>query len=277
MAELGADARLLAGGQSLIPLMKLRLASPAHLVDLNFIPGLSTLAEDGDQLQIGPLVRHADIESSPVARRIPVLVDCAAGIADVQVRNMGTLAGSLAEADPSGDWAPVLLTLDTRVTAVKDSSERSIDLADLVVDAYTTSLAPDEVISEVQIRQPGPGSGGAYLAYKRCAQVYATASSAVALTMREGICTGAAVALGSVGLHPRRIASAEAELEGRAVDAAAIRRAAEAAREACDPQADMRGSVDFKRNLVAHLVEEATLLALRRSRGEKVEVEHIYG
>src|SRR5215475_432580 len=138
LAQLGDDAKLLAGGQSLIPLMKLRFANPTHLVDLNFIPDTSYIREEKGSLNFGALTRHAEIESSEVGAKIPIIHDCAAGIADVQVRNRGTIGGSLAEADPSGDWATVLLTLDTQVRCQGRKTKRALPLAEFIKDAYTT-------------------------------------------------------------------------------------------------------------------------------------------
>src|ERR1700732_4473110 len=149
LSELGEEAKLLAGGQSLIPLMKLRYANPSHLVDLNFIAGTSYIKDENGALRFGALTRHAEIEASPVASRIPVIHDCAAGIADVQVRNRGTIGGSLAEADPSGDWATVLLTQDTELRCFGPKGERTVPLRDFITDAYTTNLDHDELIREV--------------------------------------------------------------------------------------------------------------------------------
>src|ERR1700685_4032024 len=140
LSQLGDDAKLLAGGQSLIPLMKLRFANPSHLVDLNFISGPSYIEEKNGALRFGALTRHAEIEASPTAAKIPILHDCAAGIADVQVRNRGTIGGSLAEADPSGDWATVLVTLQTEVRCLSRKGECTVPLADFIKDAYTTVL-----------------------------------------------------------------------------------------------------------------------------------------
>ena len=145
LSELGEEAKLLAGGQSLVPLMKLRLASPAHLVDLNFVPDFAYIRPGKSGIRIGALTRHADIEASPVAQQVPILYDCASGIADVQIRNRGTLGGSLAEADPSGDWGAVLLTLNAAVRTVGPQGERSMPLSDFLVDAFTTALGPAEL------------------------------------------------------------------------------------------------------------------------------------
>jgi aerobic carbon-monoxide dehydrogenase medium subunit len=276
LAQLGESAKLLAGGQSLIPLMKLRFANPAHLIDLNFIAGTSYIREEGGAIRFGALTRHAEIEKSSLAGKIPILHDCAAGIADVQVRNRGTIGGSLAEADPSGDWATVLMTLSSEVRCLGPGGERSLSVSDFVKDAYTTALAHEELVSGVSVRIPAPKSGGAYLAMKRAAPVYPTASAAVQLTMDGDACTNAAIALGCVGLVPIRVKEAEAALRGKTLDAKAIAGAVEAARAAADPQPDMRGSAEYKRELVGALVGQAMAIALRRARGEHPEVSHIY-
>jgi len=257
-------------------LMKLRFANPAHLVDLNFMSGTSYIKRDNGTLRFGALTRHAEIEASAVVAKIPILHDCAAGIADVQVRNRGTIGGSLAEADPSGDWATVLFTLSTEVRCLGANGERTVSLTDFIKDAYTTALAHDELVSEVAVKTPAEGSGGAYLAFKRSAPVYPTASAAVQLTMEDDVCKDVAIALGCVGLTPIRAQEAERALRGKALTAKTIADAADAARAAADPQSDMRGSADYKRALVGALVKRAIEIALRRARGEQVEVSHIY-
>jgi len=276
LGQLGAGAKLLAGGQSLIPLLKLRFANPAHLVDLNFITDTSFIKEERGALHFGAMTRHAEIEHSDLARRIPVLHDCAAGIADVQVRNRGTIGGSLAEADPSGDWANALITLDTIVHCLGPNGARKVALKDFILDAYTTVLAHDELVTEVEVKIPPKGSGGAYIAFKRAAPVYPTASTAVQLTMEGEICKDAAIALGCVGLTAIRAGEAEAALRGNSLTDTTIAAAAEAARAAADPHPDMRGSADYKRELVAALVKRAIHIALRRARGEQVEGTHLY-
>ena len=276
LAEFGDDAKLLAGGQSLIPLMKLRFANPNHLVDLNFISGTSYVREENGTLRFGALTRHAEIEASPAAAKVPIIHDCAAGIADVQVRNRGTIGGSLAEADPSGDWATVLITLQTEVRCQNATRDRSLQLADFIKDAYTTALAHDELVHEVAVKIPPAGAGGAYLAFKRSAPVYPTASAAVQLAMEGEVCRDAAIALGCVGLTAIKARDAEAALRGQPVTEKTVAEAAEAARAVADPQSDMRGSADYKRTLVGALVKRAIDIAVRRARGEQVEVSHIY-
>jgi len=276
LSQLGDDAKLLAGGQSLIPLMKLRFANPTHLVDLNFIAGMSYVKENDGALRFGPLTRHAEIENSAIVAKVPIVHDCAAGIADVQVRNRGTIGGSLAEADPSGDWAVVLSTLFTQVRCLGKNGERTVELKDFIQDAYTTALAHDELVNEVVVRIPAKGSGGAYLAFKRAAPVYPTASAAVQLTMEGNVCKEAAIALGCVGLTAIKAKDAEAVLRGQPTTEKTLAAATEAARAAADPQSDMRGSADYKRTLVGALVRRAIDIAVRRARGEQVEVSHIY-
>jgi carbon-monoxide dehydrogenase medium subunit len=276
LAQLGDDSKLLAGGQSLIPLMKLRFANPAHLVDLNFISGLSYINEDGGTLRFGPMTRHAEIETSAIAAKIPIIRDCAAGIADVQIRNRGTIGGSLAEADPSGDWGNVLLTLDAQVGVTSAGSTRTIPLPNFIKDAYTTALTHDEVVSEVVVKLPPKGSGGAYLAFKRTAPVYPSASVAVQLVMEGDTCKDAAIVLGCVGLTSIKAKEAEAALRGKPITGKTLIAAADAARGEADPQTDMRGSADYKRVLIAALTKRAIEAAARRARGEQVEVSHTY-
>ncbi len=276
LAHLGDEAKLLAGGQSLIPLMKLRFANPAHLIDLNFVSGTSYIREEDGTVCFGAMTRHAEIEHSEIATRIGVLHDCAAGIADVQVRNRGTIGGSVAEADPSGDWAAALLALDTELLCISSKSERTVPLASFITDAYTTVLKHDELIREIRVKLPPKNSGGCYLAFKRCAPVYASAAVAVQLTMEDGVCRDAAIMLAAVGLTPIKAQQAETALRGKRISDQSIGAAAEAARAAADPQPDMRGSTEYKRALVAGLTRRAIHVAVRRARDERVEVSHIY-
>src|SRR5271167_3355865 len=263
--QLGEGAKFLAGGQSLIPLLKLRFANPEHLVDLNFIPGTSFIKEHSGTLRFGSMTRHAEIERSALVRNIPVLHDCAAGIADVQVRNQGTIGGSLAEADPSGDWANALITLDTTVHCLGADGARTIPVSDFITDAYTTVLAHDELVTEVEVKIPPKYSGGAYLAFKRTAPVYPSASVAVQLILAGDVCQDAAIALGCVGLTAIRATEAETALRGQILNDKTVASVAEAARAAADPQSDMRGSAEYKRQLVVALLKRAIQLAARRA------------
>jgi aerobic carbon-monoxide dehydrogenase medium subunit len=276
LSQLGDDAKLLAGGQSLIPLMKLRLSAPQHLVDLNFIPGTSYIRSNG-ALRFGAMTRHAEIADSDDAARIPILHDCAAGIADQQVRNLGTIGGSIAEADPTGDWAPVLLALGARVHTLGPGGERSLDIGEFIPDAYTTALQPSELITEIAVRLQPERSGGAYIALKRCASVYASASVAVQLTMQDDdTCKDARVYLGVLGLTATRVDAAEEALRGQQITALCIERVRDAVMDIAQPQSDMRGSAEYKRQAAGALAKLAIGAAVKRARGEHVEVTHLY-
>src|SRR5260370_26261719 len=183
----------------------------------NFRPKVSYIGEDGDPRAFGPLTRHAAIQDSSAVARIPILHDCAAGIADVQVRNRGTIGGSLAEADPSGDWPTVLMTLETEVRCLGTTGERSLPLADFIKDAYTTALASAELVSEISVKAPPKGSGGAYLAFKRSGPVYPTASVAAQLTIEHEVCKQVPIPLAFVGLTPIRPREAESGLRGKSL------------------------------------------------------------
>lgn len=277
LQELGEESRVIAGGQSLIPLMKMRMARPTALIDINFIPGLNQIEASKDELQLGALARHAEVESSTAASAVPIVHDCAAGIADVQVRNQGTIGGSLAEADPSGDWGTALLALETTVICAGPKGQRTVALEEFIKDAYTTVLAHDELVTEVCVKMPPKGSGGAHLAFKRTAPVYPTVSTAVQLTLDgKDTCKDVRIVLGCVGLTAIRAKEAEAVLRGNALNEKTVQNAAEAARASTEPQSDMRGSADYKRAMVSTLVKRAIGIAARRATGETVEAGHEY-
>jgi carbon-monoxide dehydrogenase medium subunit len=276
LSELGEDAKFLAGGQSLIPLMKLRLSAPRHLVDLNFIPETSYVRSNG-AARFGAMTRHADIAASAEAARIPILRDCAAGIADPQVRHMGTIGGSIAEADPTGDWAPVLLALSATVKTLGLAGERSLDIAEFILDAYTTALQPAELVTEIAIPLPAERSGGAYIALKRCAPVYASASVAVQLTLHDNhTCQDARVYLGVLGLTATRVTAAEELLRVTPITADSMEKVREAVMDMAEPTSDMRGSAEYKRHAAGALAKLAVETAVKRARGEHVEVTHLY-
>jgi carbon-monoxide dehydrogenase medium subunit len=276
LSELGDEAKFLAGGQSLIPLMKLRLSTPAHLVDLNFVPDTSYIRSNG-ALRFGALTRHSEIASSVDAARVAILHDCAAGIADPQVRHMGTIGGSIAEADPTGDWAPVLLATGATVKTLGPNGEHNIDIGEFILDAYTTALEPGELITEIEVPMSGDRSGGAYIALKRCAPVYASASVAVQLTMNDDqTCREARVYLGVLGLTATRAESAEEILRNQAITPERIAKVGEAVMDIAQPTSDMRGSADYKRHAAGALATMAVEAALKRARGEHVEVAHLY-
>jgi aerobic carbon-monoxide dehydrogenase medium subunit len=259
----GDEAKVLAGGQSLIPLMKLRFASPRALVDINRVPGLDGLAEEGGELRIGALVRHKDCERAALlGGRWGVLGDAAPQISDPLVRNLGTVAGSLAHADPQGDWGSALMAAGARVVARGSGGAREIALDELFEGPFTTTLEPTEVITEVRVPDPGPKAGGTYLKLERKVGDFATVAVGVHVSFSDGAVGRAGIALTGVGPRNLRARAAEEALSGRTLDDDAIGEAGRLAAEAAEPRDDMRGSADYKRNVVRVFVERG----LRKAR-----------
>ena len=270
LARHGDDAKILAGGQSLLPMMKLRIASPRYLIDVNRIDGLAGLRREDDRLVIGALCRHADILASPIVRdHLPIMFDAAAQTADVQVRNRGTVAGSLAHADPAGDWPAALMALDTTVTIASRGATRTTPLADFIVDAYTTRLSGGEMVIEVSVGIPPRPCGGAYLKFEKRAGDFAVASVGVQLALDGDRCRSAAISLGAVGAMPIRARAAEALLEGTALSPALPGEAEQRVRDAAEPFADTRGSVEYKRHLAGVLFRRSFAMAMDRARGSR--------
>jgi aerobic carbon-monoxide dehydrogenase medium subunit len=257
LSEGGDEAKVLAGGQSLIPLMKLRFASPAALVDVNRIEALKGIEERSGHLRIGALVRHADCERSEALRgRYGVLGAAAPLISDPLVRNLGTVCGSVAHADPQGDWGSALIAANARVVAQGPSGSREIPVSELFLGPFTTSLEPTEVLTEVRVPDPGPRTGGAYLKLERKVGDFATAAAAVQVELDDAGRIGrAGIALTAVGATNLRAERAEAALAGAEPGEEAFAEAARVAAEDCEPVADHRGDVDYKRNVVRVFVE----------------------
>ena len=267
LARHGEDAKILAGGQSLLPMMKLRIASPRCLVDVNRIDGLAGLRREGDRIVIGALCRHADVAASPIVREhLAIMLDAANQTADVQVRNRGTVAGSLAHADPAGDWPAALMALDTMVTIAAKSGMRTLPLADFIVDAYTTRLGASEMVVEVSVGIPARQGGGAYLKFEKRAGDFAVASVGVQLGLDGDWCRTAAISLGAVGATPSRARAAEALLQGNPISPDLLSQAEQLVRDAAEPFPDTRGSVEYKRHLAGVLFRRSFAIALDRSR-----------
>jgi carbon-monoxide dehydrogenase medium subunit len=246
------EARVLAGGQSLIPLLKLRFGEPRALVDLNRVPGLDGLGERDGHLEIGALVRHRDCERSALLRRrYGVLGDAAPVISDPLVRNLGTVAGSLAHADPQGDWGSALLAAGAEVEARSVAGSRTIPLAGFFQGPFTTALEPNEILTTVRVPVPPARSGGAYLKLERKVGDFATVGVAVQLSLADGgRVERAGIALTGVAPTNLVAAPAEAALQGQELDDAAIAEAARLAAAAAQPRSDLRGSADYKRRVV---------------------------
>jgi carbon-monoxide dehydrogenase medium subunit len=271
LAKLGEDAKILSGGQSLIPLMKLRLASPPHVVDINGIPGLAYIREADGFLRIGGLTRESELEESDLVRsRYPLLHDTSKVIADPVVRNLATVGGNLAHADPANDHPATMLALGAELVVVGAKGERRIPVASFFTGPFTTSLKPDEILVEIRIPLPPARSGGAYLKLERKVGDFATAAVAAQLTLGAGgACEEVGIGLTNVGLTPIKAVKAEAALNGKAPDEAAIKRAAGLAAEAAEPAEDLRGSVEYKKDLVRVLTARALRKALERAGGRR--------
>jgi len=265
----GADAKILSGGQSLIPLMTLRMAAPKHVVDINGIDGLSYIKEDGGFLTIGALTREADVDASQLVRdRYPLLADTDGVIGDPLVRNQATVAGNLAHADPANDHPATMLAFGASVVATGPNGTRTIAISDFFTGIFTTTLEPDEILTEIRVPMPQPGSGGAYLKVERKVGDFAAAAVAVQITLDGDSFTSAGIGLTNVGPMPIKATRAEKALIGKPAVESTIEEAARIAAEEADPTEDLRGSVDYKRSLVRVLTARALRQAIIRAKGE---------
>ena len=272
LKKYGSDAKVLAGGMSLIPVMKLRLGSPSYIVDLNRIPGMEYIKQAGRNLTIGALTRHHALESSKLVRdKVPLLAETAGWIGDPQVRNMGTIGGSLSHCDPSGDWGAAILALRGTVSVKSPSKERTLAIEDFLVDTFTSALKEDEILTEISVPVPPPRSGGAYVKLERRSGDFATAAVAVQISLDvKGVCTYAGIGLTALGSKNLRASKAEALIVGKPLTARAIEEAAEAAAEDSEPIPDpLRGSAEYKREMAKVYTKRGLDLALRRAKGGK--------
>jgi carbon-monoxide dehydrogenase medium subunit len=271
LARLGDDAKVLSGGQSLIPLMKLRLSSPRHVVDINGIQGLDGVREADGFLRIGALTRESDLEESAIVRtRYPLLHDTCKVIADPLVRNLATVGGNLAHADPANDHPATMLALGAEVVAVGTKGERTIPITAFFTGPFATALRPDEILVEIRIPASPARSGGAYLKLERKVGDFATAAVAVHVVLSaSGTCDQVGIGLTNVGMTPIKATQAEAALKGKRPDAATIKQAAELAAAAAQPSDDLRGSAEYKKDLVRVLTARALRRAVERAEGRK--------
>jgi carbon-monoxide dehydrogenase medium subunit len=253
----GGEAKVLAGGQSLVPLLKLRFASPEMLVDINHLSGLDYLRVDADgTIRIGALCRHADLERSPVLpARQPTMAAAASVVADPIVRNRGTLVGSLCHADPQGDWASVVTALGGHVVAQGANGRRTIPITEFVSGPFQNTLGYDEIAVEAVIPAPRGTAAGGYLKLERRVGDFATAGVAVAVEMSGGVVTRAGIGLTGVGGSTIAATDAAQALVGGALTSDRIGAAAELAAQAARPRTDHRGSAEYKRHIVRTFVE----------------------
>ena len=275
LARLGPDARPLAGGQTLIPMMKLRLVKPSDLIDLRGIAGADEIRETDDAIEIGALARHEDIGRSKIAARYTILKDCALGIADVQVRNMGTIGGSLAEADPNSCWPALLVALDAHVRCVSQNGQREQSVRELLSDAYTPNLGSAELITCILIDRAALSGFGSFVAFKRAAPAYPTASCALIVQYDDDKVSSARMGFGCLGLTPLALDVSDT-LAGKLITPALVQVVADTAAGFVEPIADNKGGESYKRSLLKGLVKRAFDNVERRRKGEDTTETHFY-
>jgi carbon-monoxide dehydrogenase medium subunit len=268
LTKLGEEARVVAGGHSLIPMMKLRMAQPDHLVDLQDVSELKFIREDGGDLVIGAMTTQTEIIASDLlAQKCPILAETALQIADPQVRNLGTLGGNTANGDPGNDMPAIMQALDARYDLAGPNGTRQVSAREFYEGAYFTALGDGEILTGVRFATPAAGHGWAYVKQKRKIGDYATAAAAVLLTLSGGSCTSASVALTNVAATPLYAEAASAALAGSALDAAAIDKAAAEAMAITDPASDGRGPAEFRTRVAGTMVRRAIAAARERAAG----------
>jgi aerobic carbon-monoxide dehydrogenase medium subunit len=265
----GEDAKLLAGGHSLIPAMKLRLASPRTLIDLGTVAGLRGVRMDGNTLAIGALTVHTDVASAElVQKHLPGLADAASVIGDLQVRNRGTIGGSIAHADPGADFPVILTALNASFVLQSTSGSRTVAADDFFIDFYTTAMNANEVLTEIRVPLPTSGSGTAYVKLPHPASGYVVVSAGVLITRQaSGSCSLARVALGGLGSGPIRAVVTETELRGKLLTPEVIAAAAAKAAEETEPEGDTYASAEYKRHVATVYARRAIEAAVRRAIG----------
>jgi len=265
----GEEAKLLAGGHSLIPAMKLRLQSPRTLIDLGTIPGLRGIRMEANELVIGALTVHADVAASDLVRQqLPGLAEAAAVIGDLQVRNRGTIGGSVAHADPAADFPVILTALNASFVLRGPSGSRKIAVDEFFTDFYTTAMQPNEILTEIRIPKPGQGTGTAYAKLPHPASGYVVVSAGALITRQaSGSCATARVALGGLGSGPMRAVAAEMELQGQPLTPQVIAAAAGKAAEGADPTDDSYASAEYKRHVATVYARRAVESAVERAAG----------
>ena len=265
----GEEAKILSGGHSLIPMMKLRFATPEYLIDINDLPGLDYIKEEDGYLKIGGATREMTLERSDLIKsKYPILLDTARVIADPLVRNRATVGGNLAHGDPANDHPATMLALGAEVIAVGTAGERTIAITEFFVALFTTALKSDEILTEIRIPIPPANSGGAYIKLERKVGDYATAATAAQVTLSgDGKVERVGIGLTAVGPTPVKATDAEASLSGKQPDEAAIAAASQLAAQATSPTADRRGSVEYKREMARVLTARALARAVERAGG----------
>ena len=270
LRQRGDEAKVMAGGQSLIPLLKLRFSQPALVVDIGRLPKMAGVERRDGHLHIGALTKHAEVERHAELRTLcPILPEAAHWVADPLVRNQGTLGGSICHADPAGDWGSVMLALDAELVARSESGERVIHAADFFLGPFSTALRPDEVLTEIRIPLSAH-SGGAYNKLERKVGDFATVAVAVQVRLDGGKVSRAGIGLTSVGDRNLKATEAEKSLAGKEPTDEAIAAAAKLAAAGSEPKSDVRGSAEYKRDIVRVFVQRGLKTAVARAREGRV-------
>ena len=266
LSEREGEAKLLSGGYSLLPLLKLRLAQPALLVDLRDVTGLDGIVETDDELRIGARATHRRIHENEIIARYPLLHDVSGGIGDPQVRNWGTIGGSVAHADPASDWPAALLAAKASIVCRGRGGERVIGARDFFLDTFTTAIEPTEVLTEVRFGRRPRGQGGAYVKLERRVGDFATAGVAAILRLGDGgVIAFAGIGVTGVSPSPFAATDAEAALAGKMPSTEAFAAAGQAAAAMSEPVSDVRGPADYKRAMVAELTVRSLRTAVERA------------
>ena len=268
LQQYGEQAKLLAGGQSLMPLMKLRLAEPQTIIDLNQVATLDDIREENGRLHIGALARHADVAVHPlILQSYPLLADAARNIGDPQIRNRGTIAGSLVHADPSADYPPAVMALDGQLVVAKAAGgTRTVALDDFLAGPLMSDIGEDELVTRIEIPTPAAHAGGAYAKHSQVAGDFAIISVAAHITLDpSGICRQASIVVGGVMPKPGRAERAAGLLHGKALDATLLTQAGEAAAEEVETEDDVRASAAYRRQLIRVTVPEVVRQASARA------------
>ena len=267
LGDLGPDAKLLAGGHSLLPMMKLRFAQPSHLVDLGRIAELRGIAQVGDEIRIGAMTTENDLlRSALLAEKVPLLVEGAGWIADPQVRYKGTIGGDISHGDPGNDHPALMLALDASFVLAGPSGERVVKADGYFLGLYATLLEPGEILTQVRVPIPPAGSGWSYQKLKRKTGDFATAATAVQLQLAGGRIAKVGIGLTNVGTTALKARAAEDFLAGRALDETALREAARLAMSICEPMADLRGDAEYKTAMCGEMTRRALQAAHQRAR-----------
>ena len=263
----GEEAKILAGGHSLIPAMKLRFAMPEYLIDISGIDGLEYIREEDGQLKIGAMTRESSLEESNLIKdNYPLLLDTVKMIADPQVRNMATVGGNLAHGDPANDHPATMIALRASVVVEGPNGSREIGIDDFFTDFFTTALEDNEILTEIRIPASQPGSGGAYQKIERKVGDYAAAAVACQLSLEaDGKIQQIGIGLTNVGPVPIRSVGAEGNLRGKTPDDSLIQESGRLAAEECNPVDDLRGSAGYKRDLVNELTQRAIKISIERA------------